>query len=113
MALPQTQTNVLPKKGGRPTTKRRTAATIKHSLQERYETATAALVENFSQVDIWLAEHAPHLWQLIRQEDNELFNLRQVGVSDFVYRARVTVLLSLYQQAEQLYYEAQPEQPSL
>ncbi len=110
MASPQTQTKVLPQKGQRTTTKRRTAATDKHSLQERYETATASLGQHFAQIDIWLAEHAPHLWQLIRQEDDELFNLRQVGVSDFVYRARVTVLLSLYQQAEQLYYEAQPEQ---
>ena len=110
MALPQTQTNGLPKKGVRPTTNRRTAATVKHSLQERYEAATASLTEHFTQIDVWLVEHAPHLWQLICQEDDELFNLRQVGVSEFVYRTRMTVLLSLYQQAEQLYFDAQPEQ---
>lgn len=80
------------------------------SLQQRYETATASLSEQFSQIDVWLAEHAPHLWQLIRQEDDELFRLRQFGASDYTYRTRLTVLLSLYQQAEQLYYEAQPEQ---
>jgi hypothetical protein len=110
MALPQVQTKAPPKQGARPTSKRRTATTVKPSLQERYETATASLLEHFAPIDSWLAEHAPHLWQLIRQEDDELFNLRQVGASDFVYRTRMTVLLSLYQQAEQLYYEAHPEQ---
>jgi hypothetical protein len=110
MAFSQTQTKALPQKGVHSNTKRRTAAPAKHSLQERYETATASLVKHFSPIDIWLTEHAPHLWQLIHQEDDELFNLRQVGASDFVYRARVTVLLSLCQQAEQLYFEAHPEQ---
>ena len=110
MALHQTNVNVLPKKGIRSSTTARRTARSTPSLQERYEKATFSLAEHFSQIDVWLAEHAPHLWQLIRQEDDELFRLRQLGASDYAYRARVTVLLSLCQQAEQLYYEAQPEQ---
>jgi len=110
MASTKTQAKSVPHKGTRltPTTQRAASATP--SLQQRYETATTSLSEHFSQIDEWLAEHAPHLWQLIRQEDDELFRLRQLGVSDYAYRARVTVLLSLCQQAEQMYYEAQPEQ---
>jgi len=110
MALPQTQANSLPKKGTRSTSTTRRAAFSAQSLQQRYEIATSPLSEHFSQIDAWLVEHAPHLWQLIHQEDDELFRLRQLGASDYVYRARVTVLLSLCQQAEQLYYEVQPEQ---
>ena len=110
MALSQTQANALPKKGARSTPATRRAARSMLSLQERYETATSPLSEHFSHIDAWLAEHASHLWQLIHQEDDELFRLRQLGASDYVYRARVTILLSLCQQAEQMYYEAQPEQ---
>ncbi len=109
MAVSQTKVNSLPKKGTRSTpTARRAVSAL--SLQQRYETATISLSEHFSQIDVWLAEHAPNLWQLIRQEDDELFRLRQLGASDYAYRVRVTVLLSLCQQAEQTYYEAQPEQ---
>ena len=110
MALPQTKANTLPKKGIRSTPTTRRAASSSSSLQQRYETATTPLSEHFAPIDTWLAEHAPHLWQLIRQEDDEMFRLRQLGASDYTYRARVTVLLSLCQQAEQLYYEVQPEQ---
>jgi len=110
MALPQTQVNPLPQQGTRSATKTRRASSSTLSLQQRYEAATGSLSEQFSQIDAWLAEHASHLWQLIRQEDDELFRLRQLGTSDYAYRARVTVLLSLCQQAEQLYYEMQPEQ---
>ena len=110
MALSQTQANALPKRGTRSTSTARRATSSALSLQQRYETATILLSEHFSEIDAWLAEHAPHLWQLIRQEDDELFRLRQLGASDYTYRARVTILLSLCQQAEQLYYEAQPPQ---
>lgn len=110
MAFAQTQANSLPQKGTRSTTKTQRTASSTLSLQQRYEAATSSLSEQFSQIDAWVAEHAPHLWQLIREEDDELFRLRQVGTSAYTYRTRLTVLLSLYQQAEQLYYEAQPEQ---
>ena len=110
MALSQTQANALPKRGTRPTLTARRATSSASSLQQRYETAIIPLSEHFFEIDSWLAEHAPHLWQLIRQEDDELFRLRKLGASDYTYRARVTVLLSLCQQAEQLYYEAQPAQ---
>jgi len=110
MALGQSQAKPLPQKGTRSTHTTRRAAFATPSLQQRYESAIISLSEHFSHIDVWLAEHAPHLWQLIRQEDDELFRLRQLGASDYVYRTRITVLLSLCQQAEQLYYEAQPEQ---
>jgi hypothetical protein len=109
MASTQTQAKVFPQKGTRPTATTRRTSSSAPSLQRHYETATTPLSEHFAPIDAWIAEHAPHLWQLIRQEDDELFRLRQLGASDYVYRARVTVLLSLCQQAEQLYYEAQPE----
>jgi hypothetical protein len=110
MASTQTPARVLPQKGTRPTSTTRRAGSSTPSLQQRYETATTPLSEHFAPIDAWLAEYAPHLWQLIRQEDDELFRLRQLGASEYVYRTRVTVLLSLCQQAEQLYYETQPEQ---
>jgi hypothetical protein len=110
MALAQTQAKTSPFKGPRAASTSRRSASATPSPQQRYESATTPLSEHFAPIDAWLAEHAPHLWQLIRQEDDELFRLRQLGASDYVYRARVTVLLSLCQQAEQLYYEARPEQ---
>ncbi|MBM4258041.1 MAG: hypothetical protein FJ147_19375 [Deltaproteobacteria bacterium] len=110
MAFAPTQAKVSPPKGPRPTPTSRRAISATATLQQRYETATHPLSEHFAPIDAWLAEHAPHLWQLIRQEDDELFHLRQLGASNYVYRVRLTVLLSLCQQAEQLYYEAQPEQ---
>ena len=110
MASKQTQAQAPTPNSTRSTPLKTRATRAANSLQDRYEAATASLLEHFAHIDAWLADHAPHLWQLIRQEDDELFQLRQLGTSDYMYRARLTVLLSLLQQAEQLYYEAQPEQ---
>jgi hypothetical protein len=61
-------------------------------------------------IDAWLAEHAPDLWQQIRQEDDELFRLGQLGVPERTYQDKLEAFLGLCQQAEQLYYEAQPQE---
>ena len=89
--------------------RRRSSVPNPQLLQHRYETATAVFREHFADIDLWLLDHAPHLWHLIRQEDEELFRLRDLGTSMYAYRTRLTVLLALFQQAEQLYYEAQPD----
>ena len=78
-------------------------------LQRRYEQATASLQHYFPLIDAWLSEHEPHLWRQLRQEDDELFRLRQLGVSESRYQARLETFLSLCQQAEQLYCEARPD----
>ena len=78
-------------------------------LQRRYEQATASLHHYFPAIDAWLGEHAPELWQQLRQEDDELFRLRQLGVSESRYLAGLATFLSLCQQAERLYCEARPD----
>ena len=77
-------------------------------LEQHYATATASLGTHFAVIDAWLAEHEPDLWQQIRQEDDELFRLRQLGVPERTYQSRLDALLELCQRAEQLYYEARP-----
>lgn len=106
--------NTLPKQGKRPAgNPRRPAQVSLQTLWQRYDTATSPLAEHFPAVDAWLAEHAFALWQQIRQEDDELFRLRQLGVPVRTYQARLDTLLALCEQAERLYYEAQPEELSL
>lgn len=93
---------------------RRKATLTSSALLERWYTeATLGFSHNFSHIDAWLIEYDPDLWQQIHQEDDELFRLRQLGASEFVYRARLNVLLTLCQQAEQLYYDARPHELSL
>jgi hypothetical protein len=77
-------------------------------LQERYTTATASLGEHFPMIDAWLAEHMPDLWRQLRQEDDELFRLCQLGVPEQTFQDKLNALLALCEQAEQLYCEAQP-----
>jgi len=59
-------------------------------------------------IDAWLAEHEPDLWRQIRQEDDELFRLCQLGVPEKSFQDELDALLALCEQAEQLYCEAQP-----
>lgn len=82
-------------------------------LQHKYATATASLSTHFSLIDDWLAEHEPDLWKQIRQEDDDLFRLRQLGVPEQTYQGRLDTLIKLCQKAEQLYYEARPAELSL
>ncbi|MCS6926341.1 MAG: hypothetical protein NZ578_10630 [Candidatus Binatia bacterium] len=77
-------------------------------LQKCYETATFPLAEHFPVIDQWLAEHAPDLWRQIRQEDDELFRLRQLGVPLQTYQAELDTFVALCEQAERFYAEMQP-----
>ena len=77
-------------------------------LQQRYEKATTSLQPHVPQIDAWLCEHEPDLWRDIRQEDDELFRLRQLGVSESRYQTRLDTFIALCKHAERLYCEAQP-----
>lgn len=106
--------NTLPKQGRQPTEEtRRRPPVSAEILRQRYEVATFPLFEHFATIDAWLTEHAPDLWQQIRQEDDELFRLRQLGAPARTYQTRLDTLLKLCEQAERLYYEAQPNELSL
>lgn len=82
-------------------------------LQKCYETATFPLAEHFPVIDRWLAEHAPDLWQQIRQEDDELFRLRQLGVPLQTYQAKLDAFVALCERAERFYCEKRPTALSL
>ena len=82
-------------------------------LQEQYAAATQPLGMHFAQIDAWLAEHEPVVWQRLHQIDDELFQLRRIGVSESQYQTALSDLLSLCEEAEQLYYEAHPSELSL
>lgn len=82
-------------------------------LQRRYEHATAALPPHFLTIDAWVAEHHSALWQQIRQEDDELFRLRRLGVSQGRYQERLDDFHALCDYVERLYCEAQPEELGL
>ncbi|MGH7966593.1 MAG: hypothetical protein ACRERD_32985, partial [Candidatus Binatia bacterium] len=101
--------NTLPKPENRPVgDARRPEPVSARTLRQRYEAVTFPLFEHFSVIDAWLAEHAPDLWQQIRQEDDELFRLRQLGVPERAYQTHLDRFLGLCEQAERLYCEAQP-----
>lgn len=106
--------HTLQKRGKRPARDARRPHPISAgTLRQRYEAATFPLFAHFPQIDAWLAEHDLDLWQQIRQEDDELVRLRQLGVPERTYQARLDAFLSLCEQAERLYYEAQPAELSL
>jgi hypothetical protein len=108
------KTNALTKQGKRPMgDPRRPEPVSAQTLRQRYEAATFPLFAHFPAIDAWLAEHAPDLWQQIRQEDDELFRLRQLGASERTYQDKLDAFLELCKQAEQLYYEARPAELSL
>ncbi|MBI3303235.1 MAG: hypothetical protein HYZ72_14300 [Deltaproteobacteria bacterium] len=106
--------NPLQKQGKRPVgDPRRPDPVSAQTLRQRYEAATFPLFEYFPVIDAWLVEHALDLWQQIRQEDDELFRLRQLGVPERTYQAKLDAFLRLCEQAERLYYDAQPAELSL
>lgn len=106
--------NTLPKPDTRPVgDARRPEPVSARTLRQHYEAALFPLCEHFPVIDAWLAEHAPDLWQQIRQEDDELFRLRELGIPEETYQERLDTLIALCKQAEQLYYEARPTELSL
>jgi len=106
--------NTLQKQGKQPIGETRQRLSVSaDTLRQRYDVAILPLFEHFSVIDAWLAEHAPELWQQIRHEDDELFRLRQLGGTARAYQSKLDTLLRLCEQAERLYYEAQPNELSL
>ena len=106
--------HALPKRGKQPVPAvRRRESFSPQPLQRYYETATSPLGEHFAIVDAWLADHEPDVWQQIRLEDDELFRLRSLGISDSRYQGKLETLRSLCECAERLYYDAQPNELSL
>jgi hypothetical protein len=106
--------NALSEVTERPTFPRRRAGFVCASrLRQYYVTATTALGAHFPLIDAWLAEHAPDLWQQLRQEDDELFRLCQLGIPEQTFQDKLDAFLTLCEQAEQFYYEAQPQELSL
>ncbi|HXG19069.1 MAG TPA: hypothetical protein VNN62_08345 [Methylomirabilota bacterium] len=91
-------------------TPRRPAPVSIHALQQQYETATASLTLHFLKIDSWLCDYEPDLWRQIRHEDDELFRLRQLGVSESRYQAKLDEFLALCELAERRYYDAQPRE---
>jgi len=106
--------NALPKVTERPTFSRRRAGfACTSQLQQHYEIAIATLGTHFPLIDAWLAEHAPDLWQQIREEDDELFRLCQLGIPEQTFQDKLDAFLTLCEHAEQVYYEAKPQELSL
>jgi hypothetical protein len=84
-----------------------------HTLHERYVVATRSLGTHFPIIDAWLADQEPDFWYQIRLEDDELLRLRQLGVPERTYQAKLQAFLELCALAEQLYYDARPTELSL
>lgn len=83
------------------------------ALQERYTLLTAPLIEHFAAIDAWLSEQRPDLWQRVRQADDELFRLRHIGTLSRLYYTKLATFITLCDEAEHAYYDAQPTQLSL
>ena len=104
----------LPKRAQQPAPAvRRRESFSAQPLQHSYEATTSPLGEHFTAIDAWLADHKPEVWQQIRLEDDELFRLRSLGVSESRYQGKLDTLRSLCEYAERLYYDAQPNELSL
>lgn len=104
----------LPKREKQPTAAlRRRESFSPQLLQHSYEATTFPLGEHFAVVDAWLADHEPDVWHQIRLEDDELFRLCSLGVSESRYQGKLDTLQSLCEYAERLYYDAQPNELSL
>lgn len=83
------------------------------ALQRTYVDHTRGLGPDFGGIDGWLMERRPELWQQIHRQDDELFRLRSLAVSEREYKAALAGFLSLCHEAERLYYEANPDELSL
>ena len=80
------------------------------TLQQQYAAATRPLNLHFAQIDAWLVDNEPAVWQQLRQADDELFQLSQLKVSESRYQAALEAFVARCEEAEQLYYEAHPSE---
>ncbi len=87
------------------------------ALQQTYVDHTRRLgpdfADDFADIDAWLIDHQPELWQQIHRQDDEQFRLRSLAVSEREYEAALATFLALCQEAERVYYEANPDELSL
>ena len=80
------------------------------TLQQQYAAATRPLSLHFAQIDAWLVDNEPAVWQQLRQADDELFQLSQLNVSESHYQAALAAFVARCEEAEQRYYEAHPSE---
>ncbi len=108
------RTNTSPKRRKRSAAARpRPVLPDPRALQRAYDAHTRSLGPDFGLIDEWLMDHRPELWQQIHREDDKLFRLRTLAVSEREYKAALETFISLCQEAERLYYEANPDELSL
>ena len=79
-------------------------------LTLQYVAATQPLSLPFAQIDAWLVDNEPAVWHQLHQADDELFQLRQINVSESRYQAALEAFVARCEEAEQLYYEAHPSE---
>ncbi len=79
-------------------------------LTLQYVAATQPLSLPFAQIDAWPVDNEPAVWQQLHQADDELFQLRQINVSESRYQAALEAFVARCEEAEQLYYEAHPSE---
>ena len=79
-------------------------------LMLQYVAAIQPLSLHFAQIDAWLVDNELTVWQQLHQADDELFQLRQINVSESRYQAALEAFVARCEEAEQLYYEAHPSE---
>ena len=97
-----------PQRGRRASTASRPPAGSPLTLQQQYAAATRSLSLHFAQIDAWLVDNEPAVWQQLHQADDELFQLSQLKVSESRYQAALEAFVTRCEEVEQLYYEAHP-----
>ncbi len=80
------------------------------TFQQQYVAATRSLSLHFAQIDAWLADNEPAVWQHLHQADDELFQLSQLNVSESRYQAALEAFVARCEEVEQLYYEVHPSE---
>ncbi len=71
--------------------------------RELYEAMTRQIPEDMPLVDCWLCDAHPDLWQKIRTLDDALGCMEHVGAPEVGYRAKLSELLAVCQEARRLY----------
>ena len=99
-----------PQRGRRASTVSRPPAVSPLTLQQQYTAATRSLSLHFAQIDAWLVDNEPAVWQQLHQADDELFQLSQLNVSESRYQAALAAFVARCEKVERLYYEAHPSE---